>query len=83
MLDYINIIGDVSDETVSKFVDIVDTQVPQAAFNFLVNSGGSILIVEGNNVARYTNDNAVAYYPDDWYVADDTLVDYVEGLKGH
>ena len=34
VLDYTNIIGDVSDEIISEYVNIVKTQVPQTAFNY-------------------------------------------------
>ena len=76
VLDYTNIIGDVSDETVSEYVDIVKTQVPQEAFNYLVNSGGRINLLEGDDVSDYGEEEAVAYSPDSWSAAGDTSCKY-------
>ena len=73
MLDYTNIIGDVSDEIISEYINIVKTQVPQAAFNYLVNSGGRINLVEGNDVSEYGTEEAVAYSPESWGTAGVTL----------
>lgn len=73
VLDYTNIIGDVSDESISEYVDIVKTQVPQEAFNYLVNSGGRINLVEGDDVSDYGEEEAVAYSPDSWSAAGSTL----------
>lgn len=73
VLDYTNIIGDVSDEIISEYVNIVKTQVPQAAFNYLVNSGGRINLVEGDDVSEYGTEEAVAYSPESWGTAGVTL----------
>lgn len=73
VLDYTNIIGDMSDETVSEYVNIVKTQVPQTAFNYLVNSGGKVYLVEGDDVSDYGEEEAIAYSPDSWSVAGSTL----------
>lgn len=73
VLDYTNIIGDVSDETISEYVNIVKTQVLQIAFNYLVNSGGRINLVEGDDVSEYGTEEAVAYSPESWGTAGVTL----------
>lgn len=73
VLDYTNIIGDVSAETISEYVNIVKTQVPQAAFNYLVNSGGKIHIVATDDVSDYGDEEAVAYSPESWGTAGVTL----------
>ena len=73
VLDYTNIIGDVSDESISEYVDIVKTQVPQEAFNYLVNSGGRINLVDSDDVSDYGEEEAVAYSPDSWSAAGSTL----------
>ena len=42
IMDYTEVIGDVPEETIEEFVNIITTQVPQAAFNFVINSGSNI-----------------------------------------
>ena len=73
VLDYTNIIGDVSDESISEYVDIVKTQVPQEAFNYLINSGGRINLVDSDDVSGYGEEEVVAYAPESWSAAGSTL----------
>lgn len=74
IMDYTEIVGDVSEEVVQEFVNTVATQVPQAAFNFLVNSGGKVYLVEGADVSDYRKGESVAYSPDNWATAGTTWV---------
>lgn len=49
--------GEVSEDTIKKVCKIVQTQVPDEAWNYLVNSGGKLIIVEGNDIKEYVLEN--------------------------
>lgn len=40
-------------------------------------------MVEENNVADYTSDDKVAYYPEDWYMTGSMQVDYLTSIKDY
>lgn len=45
--------GNVSDETIEKVCSIIKTKVKREAYNYLANSGGRIIIVEGSDIKEY------------------------------
>lgn len=45
--------GNVSDETIEKVCSIIKTKVKREAYNYLANSGGKIVIVEGDDIKEY------------------------------
>ena len=49
--------GEVSEDTINNVCKIVQTQVPDEAWNYLVNSGGKLIIVEGNDIKDYVLKN--------------------------
>lgn len=49
--------GVVSDETIDKVVSIIQNDVSQEAWNYLNNSGGKLVIVEGSNIRGYITEN--------------------------
>lgn len=53
---HITTFGNVNGDAVEKVCEIIKTQVPSEAWNFLVNSGGQIIIVEGNDIKEFIVD---------------------------
>lgn len=49
--------GEISEDTINKVCKIIQTQVPDEAWNYLVNSGGKLIIVEGNDIKDYVLEN--------------------------
>lgn len=49
--------GNVSEDTIQKVCEIVKNDVQQEAWNFLCNSGGKLIIVEGNDIRQYVIEN--------------------------
>ena len=45
--------GNVSEHTIKKVCEIIKTKVPSEAWNYLANSGGRIIVVEGDDIKDY------------------------------
>lgn len=45
--------GNIEDDTIEKICSIIQEQVPDEAWNYLCNSGGKLVVVEGNDVKDY------------------------------
>lgn len=45
--------GNVSEYTIKKVCKIIKTKVPSEAWNYLANSGGRIIVVEGDDIKDY------------------------------
>lgn len=49
--------GEISEDTIKEVCKIIQTQVPDEAWNYLVNSGGKLILVEGNDIKDYVLEN--------------------------
>lgn len=45
--------GEISEDTIKEVCKIIQTQVPDETWNYLVNSGGKLILVEGNDIKDY------------------------------
>lgn len=51
--------GEVSEDTIEKICEIIQTQVPDEAWNYLCNTGGKVVVVEGSDIKGYILENYV------------------------
>lgn len=49
--------GEVSEDTIEKICEIIQTKVPSEAWNYLCNSGGKIVVVEDDDIKSYILEN--------------------------
>lgn len=45
--------GEISEDTIEKICEIIQNDVPAEAYNYLCNSGGKIVVVEGDDIKEY------------------------------
>ena len=68
----ISTVGEVSDETIEKICEIIKNDVQEEAWNYLYNSGGKIIVIEGDDIKDYAKEK---------YNAD--VSDIEENIKGY